>query len=203
MESLPSEEEDPQSFRNAFLRRLDSLMRTADQNSEKARARYKKGYDKSVVQRKPLESGDAVYLKVQEFPKGSSKKLHPQGLGPYVVHRDEGRTVVLKIRGERFRVSSDNVSLAPMTLSEENQTPTTSNTTAPSEVPPRRVTFAQEKQASTSTPKNTPEEKEYMLTRLLLMVWMKKAKCFTECVGTAMLLLRIHGSQLKPYPIIF
>ncbi len=81
------------SSRNDFVRRLALLMALARTSLAKAQKRNKLTYDRGVREKNNnLQPGSYVFVRIEEFLAGTSKKLHPQAHGPYRIVSHDGRT---------------------------------------------------------------------------------------------------------------
>ncbi len=60
-----------------------------------------------------LQPGSYVFVRIEEFPAGTSKKLHQQVHGPYRIVSNDGRTFLLTNGEEEFRISSDRITRSP------------------------------------------------------------------------------------------
>ncbi len=114
LENIPSWDGDVASSRNDFVRRLALLMASARTSLAKAQKRYKLTYDRGVREKNNnLQPGSNVFVRIEEFLAGTSKKLHPQAHGPYGIVSHDGRTFLLTNGEEEFRISSDRITRSP------------------------------------------------------------------------------------------
>ena len=114
LQNIPTWDGNAGTVRHDFLRKLTVLMDSARASMAKAQQRYKLNYDRSVREtNNNLPLGSWVFVRIEEFPTGRSKKLHPQAHGPYQVVQHDGRTFLLTNGRETFRISSDRIVRAP------------------------------------------------------------------------------------------
>ena len=115
LQSQPTlEERTPSTLKREFLERLKTLRFRAGMNLHHAQTRYKKNFDRGVVQKNAnLEEGDDAYVRVEVTDVGRNHKLESLVQGPYRVVENAGNTFRLRIGEETVRVSSDRVTPAP------------------------------------------------------------------------------------------
>ena len=109
------------AHRDAWLARLDALVKTAESNALLSRNRYKKDFDKRLrLPKDDIKTGYFVFVRRDYTSKaeGEKHKLAPRADGPYKVFGCTADTVDLQIGEERERVSRDRVVLAPTPASE-------------------------------------------------------------------------------------
>jgi Chromo (CHRromatin Organisation MOdifier) domain len=121
LENTPREEEvEPRSAKREFLERLKTLRERAGENLHRAQVRYKRGYDRSVKEsNRSVREGDKVYVR-SETPQGEQhSKLDSLVQGPYQVESNDGRTMLLRIGDDSVRISSDRITRAPRSVSDD------------------------------------------------------------------------------------
>jgi hypothetical protein len=109
-----ADERTPNTLKREFLESLKTLRLRAGENLHQAQTRYKRSYDRGVIQKSGnLQEGDEAYLRVEVTDVGRNHKLESLVQGPYQVVENTGHTLRLRIGEETVLVSSDRVTPAP------------------------------------------------------------------------------------------
>jgi transposase InsO family protein len=86
-----ADERTPNTLKREFLERLKTLRLRAGENLHQAQTRYKRSYDRGVVQKNGnLQEGNEAYLRVEVTDAGRNHKLESLVQGPYRVVENAG-----------------------------------------------------------------------------------------------------------------
>jgi len=101
----------PGRAKENFLERLDALIPLERDTMEKARARYKRAFDKRVqARREALRLGDWVFVKSHENQGG---KLVFKTLGPYQILKTDGRRLTIESEDGKSTINGNHATPAP------------------------------------------------------------------------------------------
>ena len=101
----------PRQARENFRKRLDAMIPLAQKSMDKARAGYKRHFDKRVKSRREaLRVGDWVFAKSHESQGG---KLNFKTKGPYQILKTDGRRLTIKSTEGIRTINGIHATLAP------------------------------------------------------------------------------------------
>jgi hypothetical protein len=117
LENKPRDEEvAPRSAKREFLERLRTLRERAGGNLHRAQVRYKRNYDRTVMETNcGIVEGNEFYVRAETPQREQHSELESMVKCSYKVESNDGRTMLLRVGDDSVRVNSDRITRAPST----------------------------------------------------------------------------------------